>query len=155
MKEYHQLKDITPKAIFDISQSRYISVGYCFMKEFIRFVHVFDVQYDETLSFEDLVWELEFENETKWTEWLIKHGFIEEVLEEITYAQGDDLINNKGEKAVLAQVDLGQKMSIITTSEFDKGNRWHHPVSVNNISNITAKEFKSMNGSTGTWRKDK
>jgi len=77
-QEYRQLKDITPRAIYD---DRNVSdtASNCFMREFSRFINTFDVQYDETVLFENNL-ELDLNTEPEWTDWLVKHGFIEKVV---------------------------------------------------------------------------
>lgn len=148
--EYRQLKDITPKAIYE-SRGWGEGLG-CFMQEFTRFVTTFDLEYDDVLSFSDLTWELE--NEPEWEKWLIQHGFIEKVVEEVTYAVGDALTNDQGMKAILAQIK-GLEVAIIPLTGSDKGNRWVDPMAVNNLRAITVKEFSLMQGSDTSWRKDK
>ena len=80
--EYRQLKDITPRAIFEKAWANGGWLGGLtndFMQEFTRFVAVFNIRYEEAMPLEDLVNEVEVEPE--WEKWLIQHGFIEKVVE--------------------------------------------------------------------------
>lgn len=146
--EYRQLKDITPRAIFDVENaSVHRTPSDYFMQGFTRFVNDFDLAYDESLGFENL--ELELITEPEWANWLIQHGFIEKVVKEVTYAQGDRLVNDEGGKAEIVQTNPSVACIICNS------NRWVDPISVSDVTSITAEEFKKMNGDTGTWRKDK
>lgn len=148
-QEYRQLKDITPRAIFQTATGA-IGCTLCFMEEFTRFVIILDLEYEETPDFDSLVWELD--SNPKWTDWLVKHGFIEKVVEEVTYVCGNRLIDDKGDKAILAEVGY-KEICIVPLNE--KCNRWVDPIRVFDSDCITVKEFEVMNGATGTWRKDK
>jgi len=73
--EYRQLKDITPRAIFE----PYIVLTSKFMQEFTHLVSVFSLEYNEVLFFDDLVFELEVDPDL--ADLLIQYGFIEKVVE--------------------------------------------------------------------------
>lgn len=138
-KEYRQLKDITPRVIF-AEALRSGTVNDCFMQEFTRFVTTFDLGYEEVLSFEHL--EPEFDTEPEWEKWLIQHGFIERVVEEVIYAVGDrfSLKEVRGDKYLLSRVGD----SMVALINLESGNLWTQPIRVKNGGVITQAELDTI-----------
>lgn len=82
---------------------------------------------------------------------LLECGFIKKA--EKTYHIGQKFRNvcegmYCGDTYILAQVDSG-KVTLITISGKDAGNRYTEPIEINSPSNITADELKKLSGDTG------
>jgi len=137
--KYKQLKTITPGAIYE-SQDWEGGLS-CFIKEFTRFVAMFNVRYENVVPLENL--ELELDIEPEWANWLIKHGFIEKVVEKVIYSIGDRFLNEKNQnKYLLAKTSGGR--NLVALINLESGNTWLGNIQVESFAKITEMEFGQL-----------
>lgn len=87
-----------------------------------------------------------FKDHPEWPPWLIKHGFIEEVKEEVLYKRGDRF-KREMDGVIGRIVQVGEYR--VAFIEESSSNRWYeNTISVENALKITSNEFKRMTNYT-------
>jgi len=79
-------------------------------------------------------------------DFLLDNGYIEKKDTWVSPKQGDKFKDVDGNREFMLSLVDSFKFALIITKGYDTGNRWSHPVRVENLDKITKEEFSKMLG---------